>query len=164
MSELVYRRLASKIVKPKEPYPTNREGVCLPPNEIDLPKFYLDPNNDPDHNNHHLYYYARMYEIQGRSRMEDLQRYVGCGVLFYVLRNLESSQIVMSSMQHKILHDRYSPPERPTVEQAMDIVTKAYEDGEDLRVGTADKFKNKEFNKLTMKSIKYEYNEYRRVI
>ncbi|MDK2899376.1 MAG: hypothetical protein PWQ10_563 [Patescibacteria group bacterium] len=169
MPELVFKRNVPKAEMPtviiqKKPYPTDKDGICLSPSEIDLPKFHLDPNDDPDYNNHHLYYYARMYETQGCLCAENLQKFIGCGVLFHVLRNLQSNQILMSSMQHKILHDRYSPPERPTVEQAMDIVIKAYEEGGFLRLGTANRFKEKKLNKRIMECIKNEFNDHRRVI
>ena len=102
-------------------YPS-REGVPVHPDELNLAPSRLDPDSGYNYNNHHLYF--------------NKSSYLGDSI-FTDLRNLESSQVRMLKDQHNMgkyaLHTLYLPPERPTLEQAMDTLEMAYATGEKLK-------------------------------
>lgn len=103
-------------------YPT-RWGMPLSTAEIELPQSELDPNNDYNWNNHHLFFSASTYRHN---------------LILNSLRNLEKSQERMLKDQHNMgrlaLHSLYMPFKPPSLSQAMERLEEAYQDGEQFKV------------------------------
>lgn len=97
-------------------YPT-REGIAIPIRELDLP--VCRESERSKQNNHHL---------------EFTRRRMGQFLITQTLRDLLDLQEVMPVVTHNILHDRYQPPEFPTIEQAMTRLDDAFYNQETLKI------------------------------
>lgn len=124
------------------PYPT-RNGIAIPPQELELPSTRLNTENRYSYNNHHANFTRRAF---GRL------------AVFQTLRDLERHQYRMGVDVHAYLHKIYEPPVMPTPEQALAEVIDAYEQGERLRFGSQD---NPEFMPILPNKIKYLTREVR---
>ncbi len=106
-------------------YPS-RNGIALPTSEIVLPTSKY-PDRQGFKNNHHLQF--------------EKARYIGGGVLYLTLRDLDRLQYQIPKDVHNAgkdtLHTRYSAPVFPTPSQAIDCILEAYQNGESLRFGSA---------------------------
>jgi hypothetical protein len=99
-------------------YPTEN-GLPLSTSEIRLPASHLNPELRASYNNHHL---------------EFTRRAMGRLLITKTLRDLEFMQEDMLRDAHAELHRIFSPPEAPTLLQAMDRIDVAVETGEHLKV------------------------------
>lgn len=99
-------------------YPT-RHGISIPTCELDLPETRLNPNRRQSFNEHH--------ECWTKKRM-------GRFLITQTLRDLERHQEYMPVDVHNWVHDKYSPPRFPKLEDAMRDVQEAYEQGENLKI------------------------------
>ncbi len=94
-------------------YPT-REGIAVPPHELDFPQSRYE-GNEKYYNNHHAHYSSRKFGRQAVTQC---------------LRDLERHQYSMPVDIHRLLHDIYTPPNLPTEEQAAREIIDAYDRGE----------------------------------
>ena len=101
-------------------YPT-RNGIAIPPQELELPDTRLDIENRYSFNNHHANFTRRQF-----ARL----------AVFQTLRDTERHQHRLGVDVHSLLHKLYEPPQMPTPEQALAEVIDCYENGERLRFGS----------------------------
>lgn len=101
-----------------ERFPT-RNGIAIPLPEIDLPKSRLNPEVEKNYNTHH--------DEWTRKKMAS-------HAISLCLRNLERHQWLMLKDVHCWVHNRFDPPQTPTLRQAADEVMEAHENGENVRV------------------------------
>ena len=99
-------------------YPT-RNGIAIPPSELELPESHLDLRADYSWNNHHMEWERRKY---------------GKHIIYQTLRNLDRLQVVMPVDVHNALHDTYTPPKMPTLKQASDEIMDAWEEMEGIKI------------------------------
>ena len=99
-----------------------RNGVAISPFELNLPESHLDLSREQSWNNHHNGWEARTF---------------GSLALLQTFRDLERHQFLMPIDQHDILHRLYAPPVIPTMQEAMFVVSEAYDASERLRTGSA---------------------------
>ena len=100
-------------------YPTGRNGMSLPVCELELPPSKLDLREDHSWNNHHMQWERRKY---------------GQHLIYQTLRNLDRLQIVLPVDVHNSLHDKYSPPEMPSLKQASDEIMEAWDELEGIKI------------------------------
>lgn len=101
-----------------EAYPT-RNGIAVPPSELELPESQLNLGDLGNFNTHHLEYTRRSF---------------GRFALSQCLRDLERLQTSLPRDVHQALHDTYAPPEFPTEYQAASEIMEAYEEMENVRI------------------------------
>ena len=99
-------------------YPT-RNGITIPPSELELPPSRLDLSKEHSWNNHH--------------RQWERKKYGRC-LIYQTLRNLDRLQVVMPVDVHNALHDIYSPPKMPTLKQASNEIMEAWGEMEGIRI------------------------------
>lgn len=126
-------------------YPT-RNGFPVAPDELNLAPSRLNPNNKANYDNHHGMWTARQ---------------MGKLVMSKTCRNLDSLQWQMLMDQHAHLHVQYRPAPLPTLDQMMDRIYDAYDNGEELRFGSANKPKYRPIDLHTIMRINEEYSELR---
>lgn len=128
-----------------ERYPTRR-GIAVPITEIWLPESKLNLNREKNFNNHHNEW--------GRRTM-------GKTAITQTLRDLNRHQFLMPVDVHNELHRRYSPPDKPTLRQAMDEIDEAYHRGESLKIYNLGlrKYIHRPITKRHMQLLKQEYNK-----
>jgi hypothetical protein len=105
-----------------EAYPT-RNGMPVSTSELELPPSRLNTNDNENYSLHHLHFPARL---------------MGSLLITQTLRDLEYEQELLPNDQHNLgrfaLHTLYSPPEPPTLAQAMDRLDMAKETNERMRI------------------------------
>ena len=126
----------------ERPYPT-RNGLIVPPQELELPETRLNPKNRRNRENHHGWFTKRRL-----SRT----------AIGLTLRELSYNQFVLMIDVHAELHHRYAPPEMPTIDQAMEQVMEAYETNAKLKRGSANNPYYFQISDGRMERIIDEYN------
>ena len=126
----------------ERPYQT-RNGLIVPPQELELPETRLNPENRRNRENHHGWFTKRRLS------------HTAIGL---TLRELSYNQFVLMSDVHAELHHRYAPPEMPTIDQAMEQVMEAYETNAKLKRGSANNPYYFQISDGRMERIIEEYN------
>lgn len=126
-------------------YPT-RNGISIPLTELELPDSNLDLDRPENLNNHHN---------------EWERRQMGRFAITKTLRDLERHQFILPVDVHREFHRNYDPPRFPTLAEALDEVTDAYELGETMRVYLIDRkeYMNIPITEVHMKTLYAEYNQ-----
>lgn len=99
-------------------YPT-RNGIAVPPHELDLPPSELDLGRFENFNTHHW---------------EFTRRAMGQFAITQTLRDLERLQSSLPKDVHQELHRRFDAPVFPTAYQAASEIMDAHEQGENVRI------------------------------
>jgi len=124
-------------------YPT-RNGIAIPPCELELPYSNLRLDKPRNLNLHHHEFTARTF---------------GKFVLLDTLRNLECNQTYMPIDQHAWLHQEYDPPKPPTSYQAMREIERAKDEGEKLRYKSSGHYAMHEITDLVLSKCISSYNQ-----
>ena len=106
-----------------ENWPT-RDGVSLSLDEVGAPETRMDMENPWHTNNHHWEWTAKAF---------------GATAIGATFRNLARLQSLEGLDRHNWVHANYDPPEQPTQRQALDEIHDAFENGEYLRLGSANR-------------------------
>ena len=126
----------------ERPYPT-RNGLIVPPQELDFPESELNPLNKHNRENHHGWF----------TRRKLAKTAIGL-----TLREISYNQFTMMSDTHSLLHRLYAPPELPTIDEAMEQVMDAYDSHTKLKRGSANNPTYFEISDGRMQRIIEEYN------
>lgn len=130
-------------------YPVGSDGLAINPAELPVPPSEFDLSNRHANNNHHLQYQRSMY--------------LGSFVLGTV-RDLEASQVPLGIDQHNWLHHTFTPPQPPTLDQAMNRLQDAYDAKERLRYGSLYHPTYRLISPPLWRHIKAEHQRYRRLV
>jgi len=126
----------------ERPYPT-RNGIIVPPQELDLPESELNPRDKHNRENHHGWY----------TRRKLAKTAIGL-----TLREISYNQFILLIDTHAALHRLYAPPELPTIDEAMEQVMDAYDAHAKLKRGSANNPVYFEISEGRMQRIIEEYN------
>ena len=122
-------------------YPT-RNGISIPTHELELPESKLDLRRPESFNTHHR---------------EWSRRSMGRFSITRTLRDLTRLQDILPKDVHQELHRLYTPPELPTIRQAMAEVMDAYDNDETVRVYLIEERRYVEYP-INVKPLLEEYN------
>lgn len=126
-------------------YPT-RDGLPLPPSELDLQPSRLKDRPENRSLHHHNWPARRMGRL----------------LISQTLRDLEYEQTFMPNDQHNLgayaLHTLYEPPEPASLIQMMDRLDIARETGEMMRVRANGKWVLNHISDIHWKQIEMEYS------
>ena len=131
-------------------YPTDENGLALPPYEIDLPESRIPTEllgeGEPYVNNHHRYYIARLY---------------GKTILTATFRQLEHHVDPLPVDVHRNLHQRYKGVPIPPDDIMLETIEQALEDGRMMYQGTSTR-KLIPITDDRMRRVKRDYTERQR--
>lgn len=129
-----------------ERYPT-RNGIAVPPHEIELPESELDLGRLENFNTHHWSFTRR-----AMSRF----------ALTQTLRDLERLQSSLPRDVHQELHRRYSAPVFPTPYQAAAEIMDAHEQDESVRIYNIERKRYELYSipTSTIDEIKQQWGDY----
>lgn len=129
----------------ERPYPTTERHFVIPPNELNLPETTL-PDTPENRNNHHLYWEYRK---------------LGRFLITKTFRDLEHNQLEMPRDIHTVLHQRFGPPELPSLEDMVEQIEMAHVLGENLKVqeNRRGPYFYHKISNIALKQIYYEYND-----
>jgi len=129
---------------PTRPYPT-RHGVPISPFEIGLTSPF-EVASDEKINNHHG---------------EFTRRYFGSNIILQTMRNLDINQWVLYESEHVGLHNKYGPPQLPTLRQSMNVINDEFDKGGLLKLGSVGEPEYIDITEDLMREINHVYNELR---
>lgn len=125
------------------PYPTDERGFAIPLEELGFSRVERRGPRRPDENEHHIYYYARMFGRFAISR---------------TFRSLEDEVARMSVSQHNTLHALYSGIDLPPFSNMLDRIEQAKADGERLMIRGKGGYQFREITDERMQRLYREYN------
>lgn len=125
------------------PYPTDERGFVIPLEELGFSRVERRGARRPDENEHHMYYYARLF---GRFAISE------------TFRSLENEIARMNVGQHNFIHHRYSGVELPPFNNMLERIEQAKADGERLMIRGVGGYKLREITDERMQKLYQEYN------
>jgi hypothetical protein len=125
------------------PAPTDKYGICIPFEELDLPETILEGRSYNETNHHYAF---------TKSAMSSL-------AIYTTFRNLDAMQTQQPADVHDYYHHKYGQPELLKPIQALDEIIKQYAIGGLIRIGSSRSPEYKELTEGKIIQLKQEYNK-----